>query len=756
MHGFINWDDGVYITSNPLIEDLDFSSVRAMFTHFYVKLYVPLVFLSYSVDHAIGGLHPLPYHLQNVLWHVGTTLLAFRLMQKLGLRPMQAWVAALLFGIHPLRVESVAWITERKDVMFGFFFFAGLLSHLRYRESDQRKWYLATIACMLLSIMSKVTGVVFPAALLLVDYLQGRTLWGRKTVLEVLPFAVLSLLLVIIFISHWRTLGHYQAPMGLGEKILIAGSAMAMYAGKTFWPFELSLLYPLPKQFSDLPWAEIIIGVVVVAALTIIHFRAGKGRFAVFCLLFFAVTVAPVLQLIPVGPQIIADRYLYLGFLGFAMLTVGAAAILREKYSARLLSRLRFSGAVVCVLIGVGLCVLTVCRQAVWRTSENLWRDVLRQYPNNPTARLVFSNSLVRSNRNAEAERVLQTILRDDPAVGEAYIDLALLYHSQNRYGEAGRMIQNGFQRCPQLENSQKGLGLFLLGRIAKEDGDNDLAKKHLLDSTQYDPSESAPRKLLASLLMDAGDWEGALIQAERILDRYPHDSAALMVRADSLRNLQRWEGAVAAYQQLLRSHPGLGDARGNLAICWMMLGQTTRAETELKRALQIQPTNATLHYELGNFWLHQKDYARAIESYQTALQFHPQLASARFNLGVALAAMERITSAQEAYLETLQIKPDHLGAMANLAALYTQQKRHGEAIPLLQRAIAVASSTTTNPLTDARIVVGQLSLRLANSFAAIHQWTSAQDALQRALDSGVSADPAFIELVRKNAALQP
>jgi hypothetical protein len=381
---FVEWDDTTHITRNAAIRALTPGNVWLMFTHPIAKLYCPLTWLSFGVDYQIWGRAPFGYHLTNLLLHLANTLLVLVLVREILRDRFQyataaAILTAAIFGVHPLRVESVAWATERKDVLFAFFYLCALITYWRWLGSHKRRTYWACFGLFVASALSKSTAVTFPFVLLIIDHwLAKRKAWEEKV-----PFFAVSLVIATItLMTQAGGTGETVAPpalVPLWARAGLAGYCSLFYVRKFFWPFHLSAVYP---SFEEMGWNPVtslgyLTALAAVTALVIAMRRRWPALLPTW--LFYLVTLSPTIGLIPVGIHIVADRFSYLPLIGLAlplsMAVVSACFSLPNTAS-------RFVAGFVAVAVLATLTFLTDQRGAVWSDTGTLFRNALQENPN--------------------------------------------------------------------------------------------------------------------------------------------------------------------------------------------------------------------------------------------------------------------------------------------------------------------------------------------------------------------------------------
>lgn len=435
-HDFVSWDDHVYVYENPLILQPTAEHFRALGTRVVSLNYHPLTMWSLWLNAAMWGTEAKSFIITNILIHWLNAGLLCWLVWLLTDRRYRsvAFLTALLFAIHPLRAESVVWVSERKDVLYVFFFLWGCIVYWRYLETQQKsKLWLALVA-MLLACLSKGVAVVFPLVCLLLDYWKKRP-FSAQWVLEKIPHFALSLLFGLIALdvqkggdfNGWLTLEGEKVKalasvFSLGQKFLFAGYGYSMYFLKTWVPLDLCTFYPYPTE-AALRGAGFTGGwVFFVATLAFALWSARRTRLFAFGFGWVLSTVVLVLQFISVGVVIMADRYFYLPSAGlFFMLTYGVEAYVLPQRPP--VFRQIWWG----ILLAFALWCLSLSREqtATWKNSETLWKQVLRFYPNEDQALETLANWYGKENRVPEAEQLLELAVKDGSTRPNVYSTLA-------------------------------------------------------------------------------------------------------------------------------------------------------------------------------------------------------------------------------------------------------------------------------------------------------------------------------------------
>ena len=383
QNGWVNWDDDAYVLRNEMVQT---GSVEEMFTtEQQVGLYHPLTMLSLSIDHSLWGLDAQGYHLSNLLFHLLNVLLVFFLLGRLGLGRYGAFVGALLFGLHPMHVESVAWISARKDVLYTAFFFLATHAYLSYRAaSGSRKGllYAAVTLAFLAALLSKGMAFTLPFVLLLIDHLKTRP-WSWSLIAEKIPWFILSGIALAVAqygqADSDSLMALESAP--LYETAFMGTFNALVYLLKTIIPYHLSPFHPFPFLTEvEIPWYFYLSTIPFLAGLYFLYRAFRKHPRWFFGFAFFLVTIGTVLQAIPFGKAIMAERYTYVSYFGLFFLLgwgVDELVAVREGFWKRW--RMPLLGGVAVWLLVLG--AVTVQRGQVWENGETLWGDVVAKYP---------------------------------------------------------------------------------------------------------------------------------------------------------------------------------------------------------------------------------------------------------------------------------------------------------------------------------------------------------------------------------------
>lgn len=418
---FVMWDDPAHIADNPDIRGLSLYNFYLFFTKEYVGMYHPLTTISFALEYHFFGLNPAPYHYTNLVFHLLNVVLVFAFIHRLAGHRGIAFFVALFFGIHPMHVESVAWVTERKDVLYTFFYLGALIAYLRYLEPGHR-WgaYALAIFLMFLSLLSKSAAVVLPAVLLLLDYYRSRPFTWR-VIWDKIPFGLLSASFLLISLLTQKTATYIDNIRSYSEfiffdRIQMASYAILFYIQKFFMPTSLSFFYPLPEKINGvLPLAYRAAPFVLALLIYGLSRIRSLRREIVFGCGFLLINIVLVIQLVPLGAAITADRYTYLAYLGplfllgYAYVNAPGAAL--ELHGARLRYKARF---LLVVLVAVFASAAFV-RVGIWLNSETLFSDGIRKDRRASVAYFNWANILASQGDYRGALRLIERVMVINP-----------------------------------------------------------------------------------------------------------------------------------------------------------------------------------------------------------------------------------------------------------------------------------------------------------------------------------------------------
>lgn len=594
---FVNFDDQLYVTDNALVQQHDFGS---MITGGSAGNYHPITMISLGLNHLASGNHPFSFHLINWLLHLLNTAFVFLLVR--AITSGKEWVAAftaLLFGIHPMHVESVAWISSRKDVLFACFYLLAMLNHWRYRERPKVAGYALTLLFGLLALGAKPAAVTLPFALALLDYLRD-----GKVQINLL-FRHLPLLVLAVIIG-WTTV-QLQSQDAIGdldqyslfEKLGFAAYGIFFYVWKAILPTGLSAMHPYPKLGESWPAMMYASLLITPAMITGWFLLARKNRLILFAGAFFLLNLLLVLQLVSVGRAIAAERYTYLPYIGL-FLGLGLLLDLTTKKQQQL------------VMAGVGVltafCLYTTIeRTTVWKDSESLWTDVIETYPSDWYAYVGRGN-----------------FYRDTGQDERALTD----YASSIQYGP--QQFRNYFGYGDQLRK---------MGRLQE-------AIQAYDRGISVNPNYGPAYVNRGQFLYEAGQTQDALANLNLAVALSPDEPQAFNNRGNVLLALKQTDEAINDYNQALQLKPDHAQAWYNRGNCYVAKQDFKAAVNDFMRALEYDPTYLDAYNNLGNAYFQMGNLEAAGQAFTQLVTLHPSYAQGWLNRSIVRSQLGRNTEA--------------------------------------------------------------------------------------------------------------
>jgi len=613
--GYI-WDDDSYVTKNATLRDLH-GLWRIWFELAATPQYYPLVHSSFWIEHQLWGLNPLGYHLVNLVLHALGAILLWRVLVRL--RIPGAWLAAAIFAVHPVEVESVAWITERKNVLSAVFYFAAALTYLRFEEErdsenpGSRRWqlYVASLFLFILALLSKTVACSLPAALLLVRWWKtGRLKW--RDISPLVPFFVFGLGLGLL--TAWLEKHQVRAEgdewaLTFGQRCLIAGRALWFYAGKLFLPTKLTFIYPRWEVSAAFGWAWLFPSAFAAVVAALWQMRARIGRGPLVAVLFFAGTLFPALGFMNVYPfrySFVADHFQYLASVGLIVLAAAGLIRLPRLIPAALL---------------VVLAILTWTQVGIYRNLETLWSDTVEKNPESWMAQNNLGMVLQQKGQQDEAIAHFKKALELDPNKFETQNNLGYSLSMGSRLNDAIPYLEKALEINPNYAGTHYNLGNALLrsGRVAE-------AIVQLQKAVELDPTYVPALSNLGSALLQTGQVDESLAHLQRALEIDPGYKAAHFNMANTLLQMGRTEEAVLQLQRVLEIDSADTEAQKNMA--WVLatcpnprFRDGPRAVELAERASKAGSNNPVVGATLAAAYAEVGRFSDAVATAEVALQ---------------------------------------------------------------------------------------------------------------------------------------
>jgi protein O-mannosyl-transferase len=656
--GFIQTDDELYVYGNSVVKSgLHWGTLLRAFTQPAVGNWHPFTMISLMLDVQIGGPDPFLFHWVNLALHLAGTLCLILALHRLTQCFGRSLFVGAIFALHPTHVESVAWISERKDVLSGLFFGLTLLAYRRYCRRREFKAYALVASCLVFGLLSKPMLVSVPFLLLLLDYWPLRRI-GRQTsqrpdslgnspFLEKIPLFVLAAVFSVITLIVQRSAMDTLESTPIGERLTHSLVSYVAYIGKFFWPVNLAGLYPF--TFGSIPWWQPAAAAILLIAITIAVIRSARSRpYLVAGWLWFCISLIPVIGWVQVGPQAWADRYTYIPFIGLSiMLTWGLA----ESIGSLIPRNANFALAVLGTVAALAMSALTYRYLPHWKDDTAYWQRVVE--------------------------------IRPDFAKG--YYNLALAAGAQGNIDRAAALYRKALEVDPRCIDANYGLGNILLSQ-----GRLDEAVARFEAELQINPRRAGVQNNLALALSRRGRSEEALAHYRAALEIEPENLDALRNLGLELLRRNDWDGAEEKFAACLRVQPDDIEAHRGIAGALEGKGRFEEARAHLETAVGLRPDSPQVHANFGAFLSRLGAPALAVPSFQRSLQLDPDFADAQYGLAAALNLQGKKEAAIQAYQDLLKSHPDHYWGHNDFGILLAGIGRLDEALEHLAAAIRI------------------------------------------------------------------
>jgi len=710
---FLNFDDTLYVTNNPFVKaGLTARGVIWAFTTNHASNWHPLTWVSHMLDCEFYGLRPGGHHLTNLFFHIGTTLLLFLALKKVTGELWRSSFVAALFALHPLHVESVAWVAERKDVLSTFFWMLTLWTYLRYVDRPGFRRYLTVLASFVLGLLSKPMLVTLPFVLLLLDYwplgrigrlsvanprkivdvlndessnvgqasrlpsavggdadpTKGKCLPRKdhqfratsrnrsNVILEKIPLFVLSVAssVTTFFVQQKGGAVGSMEVFPLGTRVANALVSYVRYIEKMIWPRNLSVFYPYP---DTLPAWQAAGAALLLICGSILVIRAARRRpYLAVGWLWYLGTLIPVIGLVKIGLQAMADRYTYVPLIGlFIMVAMGVPDILPKWPSRRVVLAL-LAGLLISILM-----LVTRSQIQHWRNSISLYEHALNVTPGNSLAHTNLGVALANQGKHQQAIFHYTEALRIQPNNANARVNLGLALAQQGRYQEAIAHFSETLRTNPHDADAQYNLGLTLARQ-----GKYQEAIAHFSEVLRINPMDPDVYYNLALALTCQGRDREAIPHYAKALRINPRDPEVHHDMGIALARQGKYQEAISHFDETLRIEPRHARAHYNLGLAFTQQGKDQEAIAQYAEALKIDPNDADAHNNMGVSLAHQGKYQEAISRFAEAVRIRPAFADARLSLALAHLTTGNRALALEQHRILKKTNPDMAKALSS------------------------------------------------------------------------------------------
>ncbi len=621
---FTNWDDNLYITQNPNVQHFNDDSVnitiKNTFSSYEQGNYHPLTMLTYCVEYTKFKLNPKPYHIHNLLLHILNALLVFGFIWLLTKQKWVAFITSILFAIHPMHVESVAWVSERKDVLYSFFYLAALCSYIFYLEKEKKKTglYVLTFLLFIVASLSKAMAISFPIVLFTIDYFLNKKI-TTKNVLEKIPFLVVSIILGIVAISAQKSGKAIEDVLeyNIFDRILFSCYGIFTYLWKLIAPIQLSCFYKYPnKTDGHYPMIFYIAPLIIFALAFLIYRSKNKSKDLIFGFGFFIIALAMVLQILPVGAAIIAERYTYLPYIGIFFI-IARWINNRIENENEETKALKTPSIIALTVFGSMCCYLTLQRTKVWRDSISLWSDAIEKDDSFP---LPF-------NSRGDAYYVQGNY---EKAIPDFTAAIQLHYQTADIYYKRGLAYYR-------IQKYKEALADF--GNVVK------------LDNNFPDAYYS-----MALAHFNLKDYIGAVNDYTNEIQKNPTSEKGYNDRGVTYDNMGKYDDAMSDYTHAIKLNANFVKPYFNRANAFYKHQKFKEAILDYDVVIQLSPMFAQAYNNRASAYGNLGKYNEAIKDYSSAIEFNPQFASAYNNRARAYSSIKNYQAALDDVLKAKQM----------------------------------------------------------------------------------------------------
>jgi tetratricopeptide (TPR) repeat protein len=691
-HEFIHYDDDLFITNNLNVQaGLTSESISWAFTTLTTGNWYPVTWFSHILDYQLYGLNAKGHHLTSLFFHIANSLLLFLVLFRMTGAIWQSAFVASIFAFHPLNVDSVAWISERKNVLSTFFWLLTMWAYIRYAEKSTIKKYGLVLLFFALGLMSKSMLVTLPFVLLLLDYWplgrlkleqergdkkitekhRGKKSETLRLVLEKIPLFLLTAgLSIVTFLSQkigWTV--QSQDLLSLQARLTNAMVSYLEYLGKMIWPEKLAIFYSHPGNALAV-WQGILCGMVLVS-ITIISIRLiRKAPYFAVGWFWYLGTLVPVIGIVQVGNQAMADRYAYVPLIGIFIIVAWGVP--------ELISKWRYKEKVLSISVGIIIFTLliTTWRQVShWKNNITIFKHAIRVTDKKyPSFALVHNNlgiALVAKQKNEEAISHYKMAIKLKPDYASAYNNLGAVLFAKQKNEEAISHYKMAIKLNPDLAKAHNNLGVTLVA-----EGKIEEAISHYKMAIRLKPGFAVAHYNLGITLVAEGKNEEAISHYKMAIKANPDYADAHYNLGVLLFNEKMTEEAIDYFKEAIRIRPGFAVAHYNLGITLVAEGKIEEAISHYKMAIKANPDFAVAHYNLGITLAAEGKNEEAISHYKMAIKANPDYAKPYNNLGNILVAERKIEEAISQYKMAIKLNPDYAIAHNNLGeALFAEQK---------------------------------------------------------------------------------
>jgi protein O-mannosyl-transferase len=572
-NGFTNWDDPALITDNPLIKKISAENIKRIFSEPYFGNYQPLHLFSYMLEYKLFGLNSIGYHSVSVILHLINVLLVAYLIKLLSKNNFVALFTALFFAVTPMRVESIAWAAERKDMLYSMFFLAAMIFYTRYLQNNFKlKFLLLTLLFFTLSVFSKTMAVSLVPVLFLMDFYFSRKL-NVRLIMEKIPFLILAVVMGIISVASSKEVGSMETGgtgFGMVDRIFFAGNNLFNYAAKLIYPYGLTAYYQYPDSVSIKYY---ISAAVILVGAVLIFLSLKKSKLLFFSAGYFVATISLVLMLIPVGPTIFSERYSYVPSVMLYFLLIFYVYKWIEKNNSAT-ARNIITGLLICYAFFFAQ--ITRARCQVWKDSISLWSDVIKTNPKIPQAFNNRGHAYSASHNSQKALDDLKQAVYLQPNFEKSYASISNIYREEGRYDSALYYANKALEIKPDMPQALVNRGIAYA-----VSNNTQAALKDFNKAIQLEPEMFEAYNNRGNLYCMLGKPDLGLVDYNHSIALNPDFIEPYLNKGRLLKDQNRFDEAIENLNLYLSK-------RGANLNAYLMLAECYAGKKDLTRAMQL------------------------------------------------------------------------------------------------------------------------------------------------------------------------
>jgi protein O-mannosyl-transferase len=648
MKGGILWDDNAHITK-PEMRPIA-GLYQIWFNPGTTQQYYPLLYSAFWIEHKLWGDSTVGYHVINLILHIGVTILVYLNLRKLEIPG--SLLAAAIFALHPVHVESVAWISEQKNTLSALFYLSAMFAYLRFDETRKRRFYAIALGLFCLGLLTKTVTATLPGALLVIFWWKrGRLSW-RQDIVPMLPFFALGAIAGLFtawFESKIVGAEGVEFEMSVVQRGLLSGRVISFYVSKLVWPTHLIFFYPR-WQIDVSVWWQWLFPIVVLIVLTVAFVMRRRWRGPLAACLFFVGTLFPVLGFLNVYPFIysfVADHFQYLASIGMIVLASSAVAIGVQKVPPRS----QWVAKAICVGVVATLATLTWVQSRMYGDVVTLYRKTLEQNPASWVAANNLGNELAAMGQYQEAMDCYERALRAWPDYPEAHNGLAVQLVRAGKLADAAEHYQKALRSSANFYEAHNNVGNLLLKLDRLPD-----AIEHYRESLRLNPHYALAHNGLGNALRISGLTDEAIAEFKRAIELQPDFAKAEMNWGITLSTAGKTDEGLQHLDKAVRLEPDYPEGLYNLANALVAAGRSKESLPYFERAVLVKPDYARAHLDFGNALARDKRFEEAITHYRRAVQLNPENHNIYVNIILSFATLNRSAEAIETAQQALEL----------------------------------------------------------------------------------------------------